>query len=217
MLAALRGLPVDRVPIWLREGFPVLDGPADEDDFCRCWQAEPLYRELLEYVKPHVEQVLNWWVTPFNRHLMIPSSARVKASNAEENTSEYRRFTTTVRTPKGDLTEIGELRKGLATGWTLKHLVESLEDLKKLSAVDFEIDHGETESSVKMYHKAVKKAGDMAIVETFLPSPIVCISGAMPFDLFLELSLTERDLFHHFSTKLHNGNLRSWKLFLHMI
>ncbi len=55
MLGAMRGDPVDRPPIWLREGFPFAKGPAEAGDFQRGWQAQPLYQELYEAVQPHCD------------------------------------------------------------------------------------------------------------------------------------------------------------------
>lgn len=70
--AAYRGDPVDRVPIWLREGFPILSGPADADNFRAGWQAEPLYRELFNEIAPHASAYTGWGIRAQNRFLMVP-------------------------------------------------------------------------------------------------------------------------------------------------
>jgi hypothetical protein len=76
MLAAFRGEPVDRAPIWLREGFPIILGPEDDPNhFTRGWQADPLYRELYDYVQPHVDAIKGFGGFPQNRWCMAPWSA----------------------------------------------------------------------------------------------------------------------------------------------
>ena len=193
-LAALRGEEVDRVPVWLREGFPIVDGPADADDFTRGWQADPDYRALYEYVKPHVVAFSHWWVPSFNRMLMVPPKC-VK-TRTESVSGDLRRSHTRVETPSGELTAVSERRRGVATGWSIKPAVECVEDLLKLAEVPFEIDPAHIEQGIEHYEEAARRAGDRAVLRMSLPSPIVAISGTMCLELFLELSHTEKDLFH---------------------
>jgi uroporphyrinogen-III decarboxylase len=194
MLAAFRGLKVDRVPIWLREGIVLLKEPDDAGHFTCGWQADPLYHELLEAVAPHVSCFAGWWAPGFNRKMMIPSAVIDTARSG--SSADARQTTASIRTPGGTLTEVTELRRGMNTSWTIKHPVESVEEMEALASVPFEIDADEVRRSVESYRQACRFAGDRALVEAFLGSPIVCISGAMPFQLFLELSVTQRERFH---------------------
>jgi len=193
-LATMRGEEVDRVPIWLREGFPVTEGPADADDYANGWQADPAYRELFEYVAPYGEVVSGWGAAPFNRMLMIPP--KYMRGEREEVSKDLIRSHTYVDTPRGELHGITEMRRGLNTGWRVKYPVESREELEKLASVPFDLDPNHITSAIESYRKAGAKLGDRGVLRMGISSPIVVISGSMPFQLFLEFSLTERKWFH---------------------
>jgi len=192
--AAMRGDPVDRVPIWVREGFAVHEPPAGADDFRCGWQAAPVYRELLDYVKPHVDEFVGWGMSGFNRALMVPP--RVISGETIEEAHETIRRRTTLDTPAGPLHGISEVRRDVNTDWTLKHAVESEEDLHKLASVPFAIDPATTEQSLRNYRRARDRAAGQYLVRSFISSPIVIISGCMDFQLFLEMSFTHRKWFH---------------------
>ena len=193
MQAAFRGEEVDRVPIWLREGFPVLDGPAGADHFQRGWQQDPLYRELFDFVAPHVDSMARWDFPSSNRHLMIPSRyIRTETVFEDPGRKRYRRI---IETPRGLLEDIIEVRRGQDTMWHVRAAVQSWADLEKLAAVPFEIHPGEIEAAQQRYRAVQAQYGSKAILRTALSSPIVCLSGAMPLQLFLEGTYTHKKRF----------------------
>jgi len=194
MLAAFKGDGVDRVPIWGREGFPMVDGPAEFDHFGLGWQAEPLYRELFEYIKPYVDGIKNWGFPSGNRFLMIPWKYIDQETILD--TPEVKQYRTIIHTPKGDLEKIGEHRRWQATQWSIKDPVQNEDDLLKLASVPFEINKEEIDNAYKQYLKIHAEYGGRVLLGSGVSSPIVCISGAMPLELFLEMSFTHRDLFH---------------------
>lgn len=51
-MAAMRGEPADRPPLWLREGFDLLDPIPPADDFRNGWRAEPAH------IKARVREIL---------------------------------------------------------------------------------------------------------------------------------------------------------------
>ncbi len=191
LLAAYRGEPVDRVPVWLREGFPLSGELPAADDFARGWQADPLYRELYEYVAPRVDWIAHWAVNGTNRWLMIPASAI--ESETVETSADRRQVRSTVHTPRGDLFAAREYRRGTDTGWRVKNVVESREELATLAEVPFEIDETAVEESKRNCRRLAERTGGRALPMTFLSSPMVCVSGCMPLELFLELSFTDPD------------------------
>jgi uroporphyrinogen-III decarboxylase len=189
LLAAHRGEPVDRVPVWLREGFPPFGKLAEAGDFGQGWQAEPVFRELYREVAPRVDWTARWGVQGTNRWLMVPASA--VESEVLEESREVRRTKSTVRTPRGEIFTVGEQRRGVDTGWRIKRLVESREDLAKLASVPFELDEAAVAASVESYRRVEEAAGERALPMAFISSPMVCVSGCMSLELFLELSLTD--------------------------
>lgn len=192
--AAFRGEAVDRVPIWLREGFPVLEGPANEDDYQRGWQADTLYRELFDDIAPHADTMEGWSIPGMNRMLLVPPE--VIETTRETISPDLERVRTTIHTPRGDLAGANELQRNVVTAWRTQYPVESIVDLKKLAEVPFTFDDRQIDSAVKSYKQTTERVGDRGVSQLGLSSPMVCISGAMPLQLFLELSMTERDLLH---------------------
>ncbi len=194
LTAAMRGEPVDRVPIWLREGMAVGHAPAPADDFRNGWQAGPLYRDLLAEIEPHADVIGGWGLPGTNRMIMTDSSAITGRSEAVSD--RVRRQTTTIRTPRGELVGVHESHRHEASGWCVKPVVTSRDELKMLQDVPWELNPGHIERAVEGYRRSKAAVGDRGIVRLGLSSPIVCISGCMPFEMFLELSLTEKRWFH---------------------
>ena len=140
MKAALQGKPVDRAPIWLREGFPMVNGPADADNFNCGWQADPLYRELFDYVRPYADDFAGWAVHGQNRFLMIPPAAI--RNECVEDEPDHKRIRITITTPHGDLVGLREARRGEATSWWVKPPVENVDELRMLADVPFHVEIG---------------------------------------------------------------------------
>jgi uroporphyrinogen-III decarboxylase len=190
LLAAYRGEAVDRVPVWLREGFPPFGELAGADDFSCGWQADAAYRELYEELAPRVDWMTRWTIQGTNRLLMVPRC--FIDVEVLENSPERRRRKHVVHTPRGDLFGVREERRGVNTGWVLKPLVESREELAMLAEVPFEIDEAAVAASVASYREAEARCGGRALPLTSTSSAMVCISGCMSLELFLELSFTDR-------------------------
>lgn len=205
LFAAMRGESVDRVPIWMREGFPADRPLPDAEDFSRGWMAEPLYQELYDYVEPHMDKTFGWGGGGFNRTIMIPPDRF--ESEEIERTDDHVRNRTTITTPRGELTSVRESRRGEATGWTLEYPVKTKDDLAALAEVPFEVDEEACRNAYESYRNAEERAGDRGAPWAFISSPIVCISGAMKFELFLELSITERDWFHELLEEITRRNI----------
>jgi len=197
LTAALKGEPVDRVPIWLREGFPLSEPVAEADDFSNGWQADPLYRELYHDISPYVDDIRNWnafggW---HNRFLMIPP--KYIHTEVKQVNPDLIRHEGVVDTPHGPLTFANEHRRGYNTSWHVKALVESIDDLKKLASVPYSFDdEGFVEGALARYQVVNDEMGDRGVLRCGLSSPIVCISGCMKLETFLEFSLTEKAFFH---------------------
>lgn len=190
LLAAFQRLPVDRAPIWLREGFPILEGPAEADNFGNGWQAAPLYRELFESVAPHADVIQGWGIPCMNRDLLVPPGNYRNETIVETDTvHQYRRI---VSTPGGELDGVTEHRRHQVTGWHVKRMVESEEDLEKLASVPFDIDPERIRRARENYTRARKLVGDRGVTRMGISSPMVCISGCMSLELFLELSITRK-------------------------
>ena len=206
LTAALKGEPVDRVPIWLREGFPIGESYPEPDDFTRGWQHDQIYQDLFRDISPYADAIYRWGISGWmNRFLMMPPH-RIHTRETMVGT-DLKRVEGIIDTPRGDLTFVKEVKRGSATGWTAKAPVESVDDLKKLAEVPFEFDPSGIEPSIDVYRRAHEQVGDRGIMRLGISSPIVCISGCMTLEMFLELSLTEKALFHELLEEITRRNL----------
>lgn len=206
LLAAIKGEPVDRPPIWLREGFniggdpmgePMEDvlGGGVEPEFLLGWKKDPLYQELLRHVEPHVDVMRSWSVDGYiNRYLMIPPQyIHRETVPLDKNTF---RVNGRVDTPSGELTFQDEIKRWINTYWHIEHLVDTVDDLKSLAAVPFEFDPDNLRVHLQDFHKRYAALGDRGIMRIEYPSPIVAISATMSLENFLAMSALEKDLFH---------------------
>ena len=191
LLAALRGDPVDRPPLWLREGFDFADPLPDAADFTLGWRREPDYVELFEFAREHCDTFGNW--SPgahFNRLLHVPPSRM--SGTTEQPDADTLRTTTVIDTPKGPLTRVSEQRRGVRTAWVVKEPVETLEDLDKLRGVPFEVEPVNYES----YETNRRALGDRGLMCFWVASPWVAFAAGMSFQTALLWSVTERNMVH---------------------
>jgi uroporphyrinogen-III decarboxylase len=206
MMAALKGEPVDRVPIWLREGFPIAQPFPKADDFTRGWQWEETYQDLFRHVSPHADVIRSWGLGGWsNRFLMVPPN-RIQTKETMV-TPDVKRIEGIIDTPRGKLTFVNEQRKGFQTAWHVKPLVESVQDLKKLAEVPFEFDPLDIEPFVGEQHRVYKEVGDRGVLRLGLSSPMVAISGCMKLEMFLEMSVTQKALYHELLGEITRRNL----------
>lgn len=191
MRAATEGKPVDRPPIWVREGFDLHRDPPPRDHFSQGWRAEDDYLELAEFASQHCDMRVGWSAgNHFNRIIGIPQhTTRREVKEIDANT---RRTHVTIDTPKGELHGISESHRGETTGWTVKHYVENMEDLDKLRSVPFEVQP----VSFDGYERAYEQIGDRGVLCFGLSSPWVALAATMPYELALAWSASEREMMH---------------------
>jgi len=191
MTAAMMGQPVDRVPIWLREGFDFHRELPHPGDFTNGWRSDVAYTEFFEFAREYCEMRAAW--APgghFNRMLGI--DPRFIETKVEPVSETVRLRTTTIHTPKGDLVGIAETHRGSNTTWQTKYPVETRDDLEKLRNVPFEV----APVSYAGYERQTELLGGRGVLCLGISSPWVVFSNCMPFELALEWSLAERALVH---------------------
>jgi len=198
----------DRVPIWLTE-FPTLIGPKEyfnSDDniikhlagdpstlgkFTHGWVlSDPKYAEVESFARDKVDVIFKHKLQALNRFLLVPPSS-IRIKKIIDN-GEVRRFITEINTPKGSLIDIKELKRNVGTVWHVKPPIESIEDVKKILSVPFKVE--KIEEDVLEYKKLDFMLGEKGLVETFVSSPLVSVSGMMSFEKFLLWCAAERKL-----------------------
>jgi len=216
LMAAHRGQPVDRVPIWLREGFPVGEPYPERGHYTLGWMHDPLYVELFQDIAPHADAIRGWGLNGWtNRYLMVPPHAiHTETTQVAEG---VRRIDGYIETPRGNLPFLTEVKRGVATVWHLKTPVETLEDLKMLFEVPWDFEPSDVEQYIVPgkqiddepanigvtaddvrpdFETSYAELGDRGIMRLGMSSPIVVISGCMTLEMFLEMSVTQRPFFH---------------------
>jgi len=178
LLTTLRGGVADRVPLAL-EG--LIRAAVDPD-------AEPTSREITERI---LDQTHYWrhWPTHGNRYLMTPSH-RIREISSEERNGEVT-IASRIDTPKGPLTAVVGRNTTSRTTWTLKYPVESLDDIRKIRSVPWELPEGLGPAD---FSDAPPDFAARGVTRVGVSSPFVCVAGMMPYERFLELCATRLDL-----------------------
>lgn len=206
LYAAIKGDPVDRPPVWLREGFNIggnilnepnisVLGEKGDTEFTLSWKLTDKYRELFDYVSPYVDVIRGWAIGPYiNRFLMIPpKNIKRKSIQLDKRTIQIRGW---VETPKGRLYFQDKLKKNINTYWHIDPLVHSVEELKMLAEIPFDFDKLNIKNYIENFKSEFKQLGNRGIMNIDFPSPIVAISHTMNLENFLVMSLTEKEYFH---------------------
>lgn len=190
--AAIRGQAVDRVPVWVREGFDFHIPLPDADDFALGWQRHPAYESLWRFMKRHCDSIVGW--APgrhFNRYLGVPPH-RIKREKKQVSVDVVQEWIH-IDTPKGTLSTVEECHRGQEMmGWPVKTLVQDLKELEKLRSVPYEVDP----VSYNGYERSKAQIGERGIMCLRMSSPWVVFSTCTTFTQALEWSVTHRELVH---------------------
>jgi hypothetical protein len=179
-LNALRGAPVDRVPLLL-QGFA---NWAPRKRF-----GDPGKQEIFERVGHEMPAFLEF-STHVNRYLVTPGSAFEEVSREQQEDGGE---VTTVRinTPKGPLTAITGRNNISKTRWTVKYPVETMGDIEKIRSVPWVRPPALAPPDLSDLPPAFWERG---IIRIGVSSPFVCVAGMMPYEFFLELCFTDLPL-----------------------
>jgi len=177
------------------ESFPVKF--PDELNFKEGLMAETIYRDLYNEIAPVIVHRLQMSMPEaLSRRMCIPGKY-IECDPPAYNESSDKRFTHgRIVTPRGLLPYEEEERKDIQTVWHIRPPVRSLDELIQVFEVPFSFDEAVYEVWYDRYKKLLNEMGNNGVVFLDLPSPIVAISDLMELELFLELSLTENNLFH---------------------
>jgi len=180
-LAAVRGEPVDRVPLIL-EGFHFATRAAVEahPDPGRREIGHRVFDDMIHYVEQPAY---------VNRYLVTPPQCM--AHRAEEIGRGVVRTTTTIHTPIGDLTAVTERNAGTDTVWTVRYPAETAEDVARLASVPWERPEGLSSPDLDALPAGWRARG---VLQAKVSSPVVCVGGMMPYDRFLELCAADLPL-----------------------
>jgi len=188
-LKMLRGEQTDRVPLHL-EALELEStdqhGPAED----------ARYREVAERVIDEVAYRVSF-STHLNRYMCTPPQF-MRVSNVEEKDNGDVLTTTEFDTPGGKLTAVTGRNPKINTVWTVKYPCNSVEEIRKLGSVRWEMPEGVERLDTSNLPSDFDRRG---ILSSGVSSPFVCVAGAMPFQYFLELCLVEPELMRELSAQ----------------
>ncbi len=180
-LCALKGKPADRVPLVL-PGFQLASraGLAQIEDRLKRDVAERImdvtgFRVL---VPSHV-----------NRMLVTPPQ-RIRTERKDLPNGHWQSHGT-IDTPLGELTYVMEWNPVFRTWWMVKYPVEDHGDIERIASVPWELPHELRPPSLDDLPEEFPTRG---LLGSFISSPVVCVSGMMRYEWFLELCATRLEL-----------------------
>lgn len=179
LLAALRCRPVDRLPVTLYEFHP----------FGGCWAAgEPSYRPLLD-AQSRLGDVLVF--APTGTGLFGDPNA-VRESPARDGAADGAgtapvRAVRTLDTPRGPLTSVTRRDPGVVTTWTLKHFIETREDVERFLSIPYAF-HPPGIDAIRRLEAAV---GDRGVLNFSVGDPLGNVVGLCDFAFFVETALAD--------------------------
>jgi len=204
LLGAIRGEPIDRVPISTYELVPC--NPL-------AWENhEPSYRRLMDYAREHTDCMV-MWNPPRARRVERPEAAgddtftdtgdlTGDASDTDvktwrEGSSTFTR--TVIHTPKGDLTKVERRDDNLYTVWTLEHLCKDLDDVDRFMSIPYDF-HGFDYSGLDEIRQATGEAG---VILPSLVDPTAAVGTLMDPHEFLVSIVTEEKAFMRYVEMMH--------------
>lgn len=192
-IAAMLGERTGQVPLLMREGFEYWWEPRGKDAFRAAWMTEGQYRRLIQGVKEAQAYILcQEQPLLFNRFMMTSTNRiQTKTKEVDENTRD---IYGQLHTAKGVLTFRDSVFRNQCTQWNMEVPVNELGQMEALLETPFEIDMEEVELTAEHVRDMVERLDERVIYQFFIPSPIVAISRCMDFEMFLEVSLTDREL-----------------------
>ena len=180
-LAALRGEPMDRVPLDL-PGFVFTSRQELEA------HPDPRRRSVAERVYDQTAVICDV-PSQVNRFLVTPTQ-RI-TSEEEPLPGGGSRTVGRIDTPSGPLTFGRQFDPVAQTSWQTEYPVKGRADIEAIAAVPWELPPGLAPPQAGAFPPDPE---GRRIVATRVSSPFVCVAGMMTFELFLELCAADMDL-----------------------
>ncbi len=178
LLTTMRGKLADRVPLVL-EHFHC----ASPTDF-----SDPGQREIAGRIYDKIHHALGV-PTGLNRYLVTDPRHMTEVSREEQGGMLH--VTSEIQTPRGALTAIVEYNELTDTQWTIRYPVQSREDIEAIRACSWEVP---AEAAPPDLTDPPAWFAERGITWLMVNSPMVCVAGMMPREMFLQLCVTDLPL-----------------------
>ncbi len=194
LTAILNGRTVDRPGLNFYEigGFKI--DPNDKDPY-NIYNSQS-WKELLEISDAHTDIIRFGYPQKTNIHPLY--NQFFKTETYEKGSSMFTKTTLTIG--KKELTSLTRRDRDLDTIWTLKHLLDTEEDLKLFLSLPDEL--FETKYDVSDLFNEEKIIGDKGLVMVDTGDPLAEAAGLFSFENYTMIAMTEQSLFHQLLEKL---------------
>lgn len=184
-LRVLKHQPADRVPLDI-QGFnnhwsPTVEGWSDFPSTEELSQQDsPKILELYDRLKDKntIQHCVPTWI---NRYLVTPPQRIEEVVTGEDSDARY--FKRLIDTPKGPLTaQLKRSRDSYGMVWTLKYPVETLDDVKKIRSIPFELPEKLSPVDLKTLPE---DPWGQRLTYAYATTPAICAAGMMGMENFL--------------------------------
>jgi uroporphyrinogen-III decarboxylase len=202
LLRTIRGEKVDRVPIMPFDTFEaskLIEGSEDLvfatgiklEDFTNGWKRrDSRYRDVVRFAMERGCDVIHRMsFLEFDRRFLLIPQEFIEFQDIKVNEGVTRRKYT-LRTPRGPLSYVEELKKDFSSTWVKSPLLNNRDDVEKILSVPYRF----RESDIKNFSEIVDELGERGVTCCFVSTPLVCVSHMFSFDTFLMWCITEKDL-----------------------
>jgi len=193
ILKTIRGQKTDRIPVMPFDTFEILQLQKGSEDlmfatgehlneFTNGWKRkDPQYREVVQYAEEYgCDTIHRTSFTELDRRFsLIPQdyiSVKERKISDEVMHREY-----ILKTSKGTLSYVEELKKDISTMWVKKPLLEGKADVEKILSIPYEFQ----KSNLSSFFKTREDLGDRGVMCCFVSTPLVCVSHMFDFSTFL--------------------------------
>ncbi|MHB1484043.1 MAG: uroporphyrinogen decarboxylase family protein [Saccharofermentanales bacterium] len=195
LLKAINHEPVDHVPVSAYE----LVGWNENS-----WENnEPSYKKLMDVIREYTDCI--YMLNPGTRKIPNPVSEN---KEWDENGSHYMKH---IYRAKGkELTSLYRSDPNLKTVWTLKHLLENIEDIDIYLSFPYE----QPEFDMDYFYEEQRKLGDKGLMMVSLPDPVCLAAELFEMGTFLVHSMTEQKRIKNFLDAIHERQMHSLRCLL---
>ncbi len=193
ILKTIRGRKTDRIPVMPFDAFEILQLRKGSEDlmfatgghlntFTNGWKSkDPRYGEAAQYAEEYGCDVIHR--TSFTeldrRFFLIPQEYIGVKERQISDEVVYREYI--LKTAKGTLGYIEELKKDISTMWVKKPLLRDKADVEKILSIPYEFQR----SDMSSFFKTREDLGDRGVMCCFVSTPLVCVSHMFDFSTFL--------------------------------
>lgn len=189
LLRCIRHEAIDRVPISTYE----LVGWNDN-----AWENnEASYRRLMEAIRKHTDCIYM-----FKAFADDGSNTSEGITTWVEGNSEYTRKI--LSTGKGDLTALYRKDKNVHTTWTLKHMLDDIDDIDKFLSIPYR----PRIFDMDLFKREQAKLGDRGLMMISLHDPIADAAELFEMGNFLVHAITEPGKIKYFLDAIHERQLQ---------